>query len=146
MANHQVHRHQLDLILLRDRYAVVRLDRDADIPSWAIEGGLFSITRTNEELSVVCSQSAVPEGVTSERGWRCFRVARQIAFSVVGVLASLTEPLAKAGVSVFAISTFDTDYLMVNEHTLDRAMEALRQYGHTIRGEDAEQPSKDGGH
>jgi hypothetical protein len=117
----------------------VKLDRNAAIPSWAANGELFSVTRTMDELSVVCPESNVPDEFTTERGWRCFRVAGQIAFSVVGVLASLTEPLAEAGIGLFVISTFDTDYLLVKGMDLDRAMEALRRYGHSIRSEVAGQ-------
>jgi hypothetical protein len=81
------------------------LGAEAPIPPWHTAGSFFSITRTADELSVVCRQDAVPEGVLSEQGWRCLRVAGAMPFSVVGVLASLTAPLAEAGFSVFAIST-----------------------------------------
>jgi hypothetical protein len=120
------------LILLDGHYAVVKLDRNAAIPPWATSGDFVSITRTMDELSIVCSESMVTDQCTSERGWRCFRVAGQIAFSTVGVLASLTDPLARAGISLFAISTFDTDYLLVKRIDLDRAIAVLRQYGHSI--------------
>jgi hypothetical protein len=104
------------------------------MPPWATAGDLFSITRTADELSVVCRQEAVPEGIPCARGWRCLRVAGTIPFSVVGVLASLTAPLAEAGVSVFAISTFDTDYLLVKAADLEWAVDVLRRRGHTIQG------------
>src|SRR5205085_13631 len=100
---------QLTLLVLEDTFTVCRLGRDTPIPPWATSGGFFSISRTPEELSVVCHQDAVPEGILSERDWRCLRVAGTIPFSVVGVLAALTTALAQAGVSVFAVSTFDTD-------------------------------------
>ena len=123
----------LTLIVLPDTFAACRLASDAPIPAWATAGAFFSITRTAEEVSVVCPQEAVPEGVNCERGWRCLRVAGTIPFSVVGVIASLTTPLAEAGISVFAISTFDTDYLIVKGEVLERAVEVLRQRGHTIQ-------------
>jgi hypothetical protein len=124
---------QLTLIVVDGLFAVCRLEPDASIPPWATEGDFFSITGTAEELSVVCPQEAVPEGVKGERGWRCLRVAGTIPFSVVGVLASLTAPLAEAGISVFAISTFDTDYLLVKAEDLERAIDVLRRRGHTIQ-------------
>jgi putative acetyltransferase len=124
----------LNLMLLSDTFAVCRLGSDAPIPPWATAGGLFSITRTADELSVVCCQDAVPQGIPCERGWRCLRVAGTIPFSVVGVLASLTAPLAEAGISVFAISSFDTDYLLVKSADLGRAVDVLRRRGHTIQG------------
>jgi hypothetical protein len=84
-------------------------------------------------LSVVCHENVVPERVTAERGWRALRVAGVIDFSVVGVLASLAIPLSKAGISVFALSTFDTDYLLVREHDLRRASDVLREAGCVVR-------------
>jgi hypothetical protein len=123
---------QLTLILLPDTFAICRLEPDASIPPWATASGFFSITRTADELSIVCRQSDVPEGILCERGWRCVGVAGTIEFSVVGVLASLTAPLAKAGISVFSISTFDTDYLLVKETDLEGAVAALRQESHII--------------
>ena len=123
----------LNLRLLNDTFAVCRLDSDAPLPPWATAGDLITITRTADELSVVCRQDAVPEGIPCEWGWRCLRVAGTIPFSVVGVLASLTAPLAEAGISVFAISTFDTDYLLVKENDLAAAVEALQRQGHTVK-------------
>jgi hypothetical protein len=124
---------QLTLLVVDDSFAICRLEPKAPIPPWATAGDLSSITRTAEELSVVCRQDAVPEGVLCERGWRCLRVAGTMPFTVVGVLASLTVPLAEAGISAFAISTFDTDYLLVKAEDMERAVEILRQRGHTIR-------------
>jgi hypothetical protein len=102
------------------------------MPSWATAGDLWSITRTADEMSVVCRQDVLPEGIHCERGWRCLRVAGTIGFAVVGVLASLVAPLAEAGISVFAMSTYNTDYLMVKEETLSRAMDVLRRHCHTV--------------
>jgi len=123
---------QMELILARETFAVCRLERDAPTPGWATAGGFFSITRTAEELSVVCGQDAVPAGVRCERGWRCLRLAGTIPFSAVGVLVALTAPLADAGISVFALSTFDTDYLLVKEQDLEAAIDALRRQGHVV--------------
>ena len=124
---------QLSLLLLDGTFAVCRLDSASSIPPWATADKLFSLTRTGDELSIVCRQDAVAEGILCERGWRCWRVAGTIPFSVVGVLASLTAPLAEAGISVFAISTFDTDYLLVKTEDMAKAVEALRGQGHNIR-------------
>jgi hypothetical protein len=126
--------HRLALVVLEDVFAVCRLGGDEPIPPWALAGGLVSITRTAEELSIVCPQAVVPAEVRAERGWRCLRVAGTLAFSLVGVLAALTAPLAEAGVSVFAVCTFDTDYLLVKENDLGRAAEALRRHGHRVEG------------
>jgi hypothetical protein len=125
--------HRLTLALLPGTFAVCRLDPNEAVPAWATRGSFFSVTRTANELSVVCPQQAVPEGVRRESGWRCLRVVGTLDFSLVGVLASLLTPLAEAGVSVFAVSTFDTDYLLVREAGLERAMQALGSAGHDIR-------------
>src|SRR6516164_5669744 len=116
---------QLTLVVVDGVFAVCRLEPGAPIPIWSTADDFFSITRTADELSVVCRQDAVPDGINCERGWRCLRVAGTIPFSVVGVLASLTAPLADAGISVFAISTFDTDYLLVKTEDMGRAVDVL---------------------
>ena len=112
--------------------AVCRLGGADPIPGWAVQGAFFSITRTTEELSVVCPENLVPVDVRAETGWRALRVAGVIDFSVTGVLAGLTAPLAEAGISVFALSTYNTDYLLVKEHDLGRAIEVLRDAGHIL--------------
>jgi hypothetical protein len=127
-----VRRHELTLIILPGIYVVCRLPADAAFPAWA-SGDLVSVTRTTDELSVVCREDTVPGGVRCERGWRCLRVAGTLDFSLVGVLASLLVPLAGAGVGVFLISTFDTDYVLVREVELARATEALRAAGHAVQ-------------
>src|SRR5947207_2330262 len=106
------------LLLLPDTFAICRLDAAGPIPEWAFSGDFISITRSGDELSIVCYEGAVPAGVRCEKGWRCLRVAGTLDFSLVGVLVSLTVPLAEVGVSVFAISTFDTDYLLIRETDL----------------------------
>jgi uncharacterized protein len=105
----------LRLIGLDGLFAVCRLPADAPIPAWALTGTLSSVTRTPAELSIVCPQANVPPGTQSEGGWRCFRVRGPLSFAFTGILARLTAPLAAAGVPVFALSTFDTDYLLVRE-------------------------------
>jgi hypothetical protein len=124
---------RLAFIVADGIFAVCRLEPDTPIPPWATTGDFFSITRTDDGLSVVCRQDAVPEAITCERGWRCLRVAGAMPLSVVGVLASLTAPLADVGISVFAISTFDTDYLLVKGEDLERTVDVLRWQGHTIQ-------------
>jgi hypothetical protein len=116
---------------LAGAYAVCRLPADAPCPAWAA-GELVAVTRTGSELSVVCREEGVPAGVTAERGWRCLRVAGELDFALVGVLAALTAPLAEAGVSVFAVSTYQTDYLLVRAEQWERALAALRDRGHTL--------------
>lgn len=123
----------LTLLVLEGHFAVCRLDRGAAVLPWATAGAVSSVTRTADELSVVCAEEAMPDGVKCERGWRCLRVAGTIEFSAVGVLAALAVPLAEAGVSVFAVSTFDTDYLLLKDRDLPAALEALRRAGHVVQ-------------
>jgi hypothetical protein len=125
-----MNRTNLTLSLLPDNYSICRLGPAADIPPWALAGNFFSITRTEEELSLVCSQEVVPDGVLCEKGWRCIMVVGPLDFSLTGILASLIASLAEAGISVFAISTFDTDYLLVKADNLKRALLKLQEAGH----------------
>lgn len=93
----------------------------------------FSVTRTTEETSVVCEERRIPDGVRAERGFRLLRVAGTIPFAATGVLASVASPLADAGVPIFVVSTFDTDYLLIHESRLESAIAALRAAGHGVR-------------
>lgn len=122
----------LTLSLLPETFAVCRLPAEAPLPAWALAGPFFAVTRTADELSIVCTQAQAPPGVTCQPGWRCFQVAGPLDFALTGVLASLAGPLAAAGVSIFAISTYDTDYLLAPAVALDRAVAALRIAGHTV--------------
>jgi hypothetical protein len=120
------------LIVLEQRLAVCRLAPDMEIPSWVHQDGLTVLARTPEELSVVCDERCVPDHIKAEKGWRILKVQGMLEFSQVGVLAALTIPLAQAGVSIFAISTFDTDYILVKEANLVKAVEALQNAGHLV--------------
>ncbi|MDO8452783.1 MAG: ACT domain-containing protein [bacterium] len=122
----------LTLKILSSTFAVCQLPRESDIPSWATKGALSSITKTNNELSVVCEQELIPEGVKADKDWRALMVQGPLDFSLVGILANLSSILASAGVSIFAISTYDTDYLLVKEESLEKAIEALSASGHTV--------------
>jgi APA family basic amino acid/polyamine antiporter len=124
-------------------FAVCRLPAASAMPAWLPHTGLVSVTRTADELAVVCPEAAVPDGVQCERGWRCLRVAGAMPLSAVGVLASLTAPLASAGIGVFAVSTFDTDYLFVKAADFDRAVAALYAEGHGV-DRDAPPPAHGG--
>ena len=125
----------LTLLDVAGAFAVCKLPPDSAVPAWATAGDVFSVTRTGDELSVVCRQESVPTGTDAEVGWRCLRVAGAMPFTLVGVLASLTGPVAAAGVGVFAVSTFDTDYLFVKDAEFRTAVAALRRAGHTVEGE-----------
>jgi uncharacterized protein len=123
---------KVKLELLPGAYAVCRLARDAPAPDWANGGAVSSITRTNDELSVVCPDTGVPAGVDKAGGWRVLKVEGPLDLSLTGVLASLASPLARAGISVFALSTYDTDYLLVKQEQLAMAIRTLRAEGYDI--------------
>jgi len=122
----------LRLRVLPGRLSVARLPGTAAVPAWADGSGVVSITRRTGELSVVCADERVPAEVRAERGWRALEVEGPIDFEAVGVAHGLTGPLARAGVSVFTIATFDTDLLLVREETLTRAVDALRAAGYPV--------------
>jgi len=123
----------LPLQLLPDTLAICRLPPDAAIPDWAFNSGSFlTISRTAEELSITTLQSAVPPTVASERDYRALRVRGTLPPNLVGILLSMAEPLARAGLGIFAISTFDTDYVLVKARDLPAALEALRAAGHDV--------------
>ena len=114
--------------------AVCRLPRDADAPAWAERASEFvSITRTDEELSVVCAIDTVPDGIPMEGPWRAFRVQGPLVMTLIGVVAGLATHLATAGIAIFAISTYDTDYILVHEPDLAAAIAALEAAGHTVQ-------------
>lgn len=124
----------LTLELQPDTFAVARLAPDMPLPAWAETGSFVSITRTQEELSIVCQEMLVPEGETAQRGFRCFKVLGPLDFALTGILASLAVPLAQAAISIFAVSTYDTDYLLLPQIKLVEAMHALKHAGHTVLG------------
>jgi hypothetical protein len=117
----------MNVTVLPERLAVSRLPASARVPSWALElhEEFSSITRTAGELSIVCPEDAVPPDVQVEPGWRALQVPGPIPFATTGVLAGLATPLAAAGISIFALSTYDTDYVLVKEDDLERALAAL---------------------
>ena len=120
----------MTLDLVPGAYAVCRWAPEEPLPPSITEGTFFSVTRTPTELSAVCDVAAVPPGVKSDGPWSVLAVRGPLDLNMTGVLAGLTAPLAAAGISIFALSTYDTDYLLVRDHDLDRAIRALREAGH----------------
>jgi hypothetical protein len=123
----------LALVALPDRLAVARLPAGLPPPGWALAGdGFLALTRTEDEVSIIAPEDAIPPRVEREDGWRALRVDGTLDFALTGVLASLAGPLAEADVPIFAISTYDTDYILVREDDLERAVEALAAAGHRV--------------
>ena len=123
---------RLRLSVLPETLTICRLASDADLPAWATRGGFSSATRTPEELSIVVAKERVPAGVRAEGAWRALKVAGPIPLSAVGILASIAEPLSRARISLFALSTFDTDYVLVVSDRLEDARLALSDAGHIV--------------
>ena len=125
----------LDLDLLAEEYAVCRLPVGTPIPARLFEdpdGGVVSLTRTSDEVSIICRADRVPAEATVETPWRCFRVVGPLDLALTGILASLVVPLADARVNIFAFSTFDTDYLLVPAVRVAEAVSALSAAGHRV--------------
>lgn len=123
---------RLNLQLLPETLAVCRLEPGCEVPDWAMQGPFCSVTRTPDEVSVVCPERAVPADAKAERGWRILKVEGPLDFSMTGVLACLTRPLAEANVSVFVLSTYDTDYLLIRDRDVTSAVAVLRAAGHSV--------------
>ncbi len=131
----QPKRHHFKFRQLPGPYAIVRLPPDAPIPNWAAKDDFTSITRTTDELSIVCPADNLPAEVHSEFHWICLKLEGPFPFSLTGVLLSFVEPLSNNGVPIFSISTYDTDYILIQEEFAGVAIDTLQQAGHELRPE-----------
>ena len=122
---------KLTLTILPDQFAVCRLSPDADIPAWTQNAEFYSITRSRDELSVVCLSKDVPENIRAECDWRALKVRGPLDFSLTGILTAVIEPLSEAKIPIFAISTYDTDYVLVREDSLSQVVAILNEEGHS---------------
>lgn len=107
-----------------------RLAPDSPVPGWCLTGAFFCLARTAEELSIVCEADRVPDGILAEKDWVALKLEGPFPFTMTGVLASFIQPLADTGIPIFAISTFDRDYVLVKRDTLPAALHALGNAGH----------------
>jgi hypothetical protein len=128
-------RQSLKFRQLPGTYAIVRLAPGAPLPEWATKGDFTSITRTADELSLVCPIENLPPDVQSSHRWICLKLKGPFRFSLTGVLQSFIEPLSYSAIPIFAISTFDTDYVLVQEPDIDRALDALLHADHKLQDE-----------
>jgi hypothetical protein len=124
---------KLSLLVLDPTFVICSLKRDSPLPAWATSSDFYSITRTYDELSIVCPQDQVPAGVDINKNWRCLKVQGPLGFSITGILASISMPLSTEGVSVFVFSSYDTDHIMVKQYELEKAVEVLQKAGHTVK-------------
>lgn len=123
----------LEIDVLEGDLSIVQLAADDAVPAWVDGPGFTTVSRARDELSIVVPSERVPDEVADDGGWRLFRLVGPFAFDEIGVLASVTAPLAAAGVGIFVVSTFNTDYLLVKAPDADRCVDALRRAGHTVR-------------
>lgn len=123
---------RLRLSVFPGRLSVFRLNPGEPLPDWVLTGSFYAVTRTPEELSIVCEADRIPEGIPSVAGWRALKVEGPLDFALIGILAGIAGTLADAGISLFAISTFDTDYILVREGDLPRAIQAIRGRGYIV--------------
>ncbi|WP_411679769.1 ACT domain-containing protein [Clostridium thailandense] len=115
----------LTMKLLKEKYGVCKLDKTEDTPEWVKNSEFFSITRTSDELSIVCSEANIPNNIKCEKDWRVLKVEGPLDFSLIGILASISTILAQKGISIFAISTYDTDYILIKNKDIDNAISSL---------------------
>jgi len=123
---------QLQLSLLDEVYGICVFQNNAPIPEWAVTASLCSITRTKKELTIVCPQNIIPVDIEHNRNWRCFRIDGSFEFNQIGVISSLAAPLAQAGISIFVVSSYDTDYILVKEEKVEQVIAVLSDNGHLI--------------
>lgn len=115
---------------------ICRLKPGQPIPPWAQQGEFFSITKTSEEISIICPEKAIPaEDVLCERGWRALKITGILDFSLVGILSAISTALAQAGISIFAVSTYNTDYILIKARELEAALQTLGNDGHEVEFE-----------
>ncbi len=122
----------LTMQLLKEKFSVCRLDSNEKIPSWIGDNGFVSITRTLDELSIVCLEENVPKEITQEKDWRILQVKGPLDFSLVGILSAISTLLANNKISIFAISTYDTDYILVKDTEINNAISILSTSGYQV--------------
>ena len=125
-------RHRLRFRRLTSVYAIVRFSADAPAPEWATRGEFTSVSRTSDELSIVCPNENLPADVSSPHRWICLKLEGPFLFSQTGVLLSFIDPLSSNGIPIFAISTYDTDYVLIQEEWTGAAVAVLREAGHEL--------------
>lgn len=121
---------RLTLEVLDVTLAICQLEPGSEVEEWSDGTGIFSVMRTDDEVTIVCSEDLVPEGVKCSKGWKCIHLVGRFEFNEVGILSQLALPLAGASIPIFVMSTYNTDYILVRAQDLPRASEALRMAGH----------------
>lgn len=123
----------MKIIVLPEVFAICRLNQEQPIPEWAFSNSFYSITKTSDELSIICLQNSVPGEVVKNVNWRCLKIEGPLDFSAVGILNSITQPLAKNGIGILAVSTYETDYIFVRQEQLPETLKILIKKGHEVK-------------
>lgn len=123
---------RLTLKLLDETYGVCSLEKDSEISPWIVEGNFLSITKTDEELSIVCEEKNISEGIKYEGGWKILKIEGKLDFALVGILAKISNIMAENNISIFAISTYDTDYILIKLNNINKAVELLKKENYNI--------------
>lgn len=118
--------------ILEGIYTICSLEKESDVPLWVNKSRFYSITKTNDELSIFCIQENIPSGVKCENNWKILQIDSVLDLSMVGVTAEISTLLAKNNINLFAVSTFNTDYICVKEHNLEKTIEVFKKAGNTI--------------
>lgn len=127
---------ELVLSTLDGFFAICKLNPQTKIPNWALKGEFYSITRTSEELSILCPQKIIPDEITSVGRWRGLKIEGPFKFTEIGILNSITAPMASVNISLLSISTFDTDYVFIQDDQFEDALLILAANGHEVPSTD----------
>jgi hypothetical protein len=113
-------------------FSIFQIDPTFGIPEWALKGDFFSITQTTDELSIICDDKIIPEKINREKDWRILKIEGPFAFDEIGILNAITTPLAREKISLLTISTFNTDYILIQNSHFRRAVDILKNDGHQV--------------
>jgi hypothetical protein len=123
----------MNLIVLANKYSIYRVDSDCTLPDWIYQSDFYSITRTDEELSVIAIQNdLISEKIICNKDWRILKIVGPLDFSLIGIIADISHILKEQKISIFTISTYDTDYFLVKQKDLNTGIEALGKNGYTL--------------
>jgi hypothetical protein len=123
---------KLKFRVISGSFAVCRLAAADPVPQWATKGTFTSLTRTADELSIVCPAENVPQAHKPETSWACLKIEGPFVFSQIGILHAFIQPMVEAGISIFALATYDTDYVLIQNPSADKAIQALQNAGHEL--------------
>jgi hypothetical protein len=125
---------QLDFKILKGDYSIYRLNKDSAVPDWTCDSEFYSITRTQEELSIICKHADVKrnDNIKIDNHWRILKIVGPLDLSLIGIIADISVLFKENQISIFTISTYDTDYILVKNQHIDKALTVLKNNGHKV--------------